>query len=254
MRKILLVGELGTALMSMADMLSDEFWMQLAPEDAAMANRLRRIFNPDLVIWSGCLGTAKSDIENMIRDTLKMNRPPVLGMSTPDTVESMKLLAADFPGFEYVPRPTTKSSLIDACKIKLGMMKDDRPLPKSERKSVLVVDDNALETRRITRILTDKYNLITASSGNEAIEKATDNMPDVILLDYEMPGMNGRDTFMMMKQLESLEKIPVIFLTGVNDRSQIVKVLDLNPYSYILKPPIPDQLLQLLEKALGGDK
>ena len=74
--------------------------------------------------------------------------------------------------------------------------------------------------------------------------------PDLILLDYEMPVCDGRQTLEMIRADADLMDIPVIFLTGVSDRAHIEAVLGLKPAGYLLKPPIREKIVEAIEKAL----
>ena len=75
--------------------------------------------------------------------------------------------------------------------------------------------------------------------------------PDLILLDYEMPVCDGRQTLEMIRADEEISDIPVIFLTGVNDREHIEMVLALRSAGYLLKPPVKERLLGEIKKAVG---
>ncbi len=81
-------------------------------------------------------------------------------------------------------------------------------------KIILVVEDNKTVNRQLTAILT-KYGAIVlqAETGSEALEKAAEK-PDMILMDVQMPGMNGYEATQIIKKTKDLENIPVIMLTG----------------------------------------
>ena len=74
--------------------------------------------------------------------------------------------------------------------------------------------------------------------------------PDLILLDYEMPVCDGRQTLEMIRADDEISDIPVIFLTGVNDREHIEPILALRPAGYLLKPPVQERILEAIKKAL----
>lgn len=99
-------------------------------------------------------------------------------------------------------------------------------------------------------MLEDKYNITLANSGMKAMTSIGKSRPDVVLLDYEMPVCDGRQTLEMIRADEELSSIPVIFLTSVNDRKHIESVLRLRPAGYLLKPAKPDTLISAIEKAL----
>lgn len=72
--------------------------------------------------------------------------------------------------------------------------------------------------------------------------------PDAIILDYEMPGCDGRETLAMIRAQEETKDIPVVFLTGHGDAEHIRSVLDLNPSAYFLKPPKAEKILEILSQ------
>ena len=66
-----------------------------------------------------------------------------------------------------------------------------------------------------------------------------------------MPGMDGRETFIKIKENPNTKNIPVLFLTGVTDKSHIYAVLELEPAGYILKPAAEEKLFSQIEQALA---
>lgn len=111
------------------------------------------------------------------------------------------------------------------------------------REKILVVDDSGVVLRDIKAWLGDKYKVFMADSGMKAIQFLTGTIPDLILLDYEMPIMDGRQVLELLKNDEQFSKIPVIFLTGKNDAKSVKKVLELKPDGYILKGSGADKII-----------
>ena len=120
------------------------------------------------------------------------------------------------------------------------------------RKLILIVDDNAMNLRTEKAMIPEKYRVNLANSGAKAMVSIGKDRPDLILLDYEMPGCDGKQTLEMIRADEEYKDIPVIFLTGVNQREQIQAVLELKPAGYLLKPPTLPKLMAAIEKALGS--
>ncbi|MCR5651611.1 MAG: response regulator [Lachnospiraceae bacterium] len=125
---------------------------------------------------------------------------------------------------------------------------------EEEKKVILVVDDNATTLRGIKKILEKQYEVVLANSGTKAIAQISRQKPDLILLDYEMPVCDGKQTFEMIRSDEEMADIPVVFLTGVNDKSHIHAVLRLKPAGYMLKPYEPEKLLSTIRKVLYGEE
>lgn len=118
---------------------------------------------------------------------------------------------------------------------------------KHVKKKILVVDDSGLMLRNIKRWLEDKYQVILANSGAMAIKYLATNRPDLVLLDYEMPVIDGSQVLEMIRTETEFCDIPVIFLTGKNDKESIMKVLELKPEGYLLKSMEPNQIIQAID-------
>ncbi|MDR0465524.1 MAG: response regulator [Treponema sp.] len=108
---------------------------------------------------------------------------------------------------------------------------------ETDRKNrLLIVDDEKSNLKILTNILSPEYSIITATSGKNAIEKAKEYKPDLILLDILMPEMDGYQTLCKIKNCEELHKIPVIFITGLDSDINEEKGLSLDAADYITKP------------------
>ena len=105
----------------------------------------------------------------------------------------------------------------------------------SHKPKILVVDDSVTVCNSITKLLEPDYEVAQADSGVVAIRTITLNRPDLILLDYEMPVVNGRQTMEMLRWEKSFADIPVIFLTGRDDPKVVQELLSLKPAGYLLK-------------------
>ena len=84
-------------------------------------------------------------------------------------------------------------------------------------------------------LLGSEYEVALADSGIAAIRTITLNKPDLVLLDYEMPVCDGRQTLAMLRSAKEFEDTPVIFLTGRGDPESVRSVMSLNPAGYLLK-------------------
>ncbi len=125
---------------------------------------------------------------------------------------------------------------------------------KHIKKKILVVDDSGIMLRNIKRWLEDKYQVILANSGAMAIKYLATNRPDLVLLDYEMPVIDGSQVFEMIRTETEFCDIPVIFLTGKNDKESIMKVLELKPEGYLLKSMEPQKIIQEIDNFFEKQK
>ncbi|MBD5539880.1 MAG: response regulator [Lachnospiraceae bacterium] len=105
-----------------------------------------------------------------------------------------------------------------------------------KQKKILVVDDDQNMLQLLYSFLRDSYRVTMVSSGKDALESLRKQKPDLMLLDYLMPEMNGKETLEIIRNDENLKDLPVFFLTGVSDSNKISECLKLDPSGYILKP------------------
>lgn len=124
-------------------------------------------------------------------------------------------------------------------------------VPISSRKHILVVDDDFRMLKLIKRYLDDSYDIATAINGKVALKFLENKMTNLILLDYEMPEENGPAVLEKLRANPATSSIPVIFLTGINDRKKIQQVLALKPQGYLLKPIDHDKLVESIENTIG---
>ena len=117
---------------------------------------------------------------------------------------------------------------------------------KHIKKKILVVDDSGAMLRSVKSWLEEYYQVSLANSGTMAIKYLSTNRPDLVLLDYEMPVINGKQVLEMIRSESEFSDIPVMFLTGKNDAETIRQVLGLKPEGYILKTTKPEQILQMI--------
>lgn len=101
---------------------------------------------------------------------------------------------------------------------------------------ILVIDDDKNNLNFIAHSLKDLATIIVSTSGEDGLNRALSIMPDIILLDILMPGLDGFDVISKVKNLPALSSIPVLFITGVSDSKSEEKGLLLGASDYIHKP------------------
>lgn len=106
---------------------------------------------------------------------------------------------------------------------------------RSAKKKILVVDDSGPMLRSVKGWLEDKYQIALANSGAMAIKYLAMDRPDLVLLDYEMPVVDGRQVLQMIRSETDFSDIPVIFLTSKSDKQSVIDVMSLKPEGYLLK-------------------
>ncbi len=127
-----------------------------------------------------------------------------------------------------------------------------KPVRGIRMKKILIIDYSSMQIRTLTGLMKNKYEIITAMSGFDGIEILKNEKVDLVLLDYGMPVLDGKETLRIIRDNENMKNLPVIFLTGDNEREDIIEALKLNPQGYLLKPVKPDRLFDAIDKALLG--
>ena len=257
MRKALIVGELNPVLMNINQCLINEFETQMCEADLETIQKMRKLLQPDLLVISQQGIDGKEDV--LILDMLKEKMPkmPIVFIETVTAKNHLSEYERVFPNFVLLKRPIVKSKLINTCYKVIG--EDEKFAEKVTKagdkkdvlkKRVMVIDDNPLLLRNMKHLLEKRYQVFIATSGEKALEFIPKKKPDIILLDYEMPGMDGRETFMKIKENPETRNIPDLFLTGISDKAHIYAALELEPAGYILKPAAEEKLFSQIEQAL----
>lgn len=119
-------------------------------------------------------------------------------------------------------------------------------------KKILIVDDEPDILMTVSfRLKKAGYQIITAEDGNEAIEKAKESNPDLILLDLRLPGKDGIEVFTELKSEPSLKEKPIIFLTASSGLKVKEKLKDLNHSGFMTKPFEAQVLIEKIKSLLG---
>ncbi len=125
------------------------------------------------------------------------------------------------------------------------------PTPKTKRLTILIVDDTPENIDILVAILSPEYALKVAVNGERALKLAQmPPYPDLILLDIMMPGMSGYELCSRIKQIPELRKIPVIFITAMNESEDEQLGLALGAVDYIIKPMSPPIVLARIKTHL----
>jgi putative two-component system response regulator len=114
-------------------------------------------------------------------------------------------------------------------------------------KQILVVDDNLPNLKQFNMQLCNDYRVVLAKSGAQALQICVNERPDLILLDIQMPEMDGFETIAQLKQSEVMRNIPIVFLTANHDTATEVKALESGAVDFITKPIEKSILLHRIE-------
>ena len=151
--------------------------------------------------------------------------------------------------FLWLDRPVDNEKLTEMVEGALAV--DPDAAPKQEKKKILIVDDDPSYAGIVRGWIKSHYKVDIVTAGMQAITFLAKNPVDLILLDYDMPVADGPQVLMMLRQEEVTKHIPVVFLTGVDTKEEVARVVSLKPDGYILKTTSREGLLDYLDKKLG---
>lgn len=251
MKKILLVGELGAIVRNLNESLSENYVVQICSNQLDNVKGMVKIVKPDMIVicYLGMDDTALEIFQWFERDC---NTIPILIITSMTEWENCRKYCQS-DNMDKMFRPISKEDLLDKCGHMLGQKEEVKHETVIEtKKRILIVDDSPVVLRNIKDLLTPKYDVFVSTSGEQALKMIPTKNPDLILLDYEMPGMDGKETFEAILENDDMKHIPVVFLTSVAKRQQIYDVVKSIPAGYILKPPNRDKLLDTIEDAFNG--
>ena len=124
----------------------------------------------------------------------------------------------------------------------------------NSKKCILAVDDSAIILTRISNTLSKDYEVVTVNSGMRALRYLKEEKPDLIVMDIKMAQMDGIETLREIRTMEDREDIPVIMLTGVEDKDVVVESARLGIDDYILKPFYSDELIKRIRRVIDQEE
>lgn len=125
---------------------------------------------------------------------------------------------------------------------------------QDSRKCILAVDDTAIVLTRISDTLRNDYRVVTLNSGVRALKYLEQEKPDLILLDIQMAQKDGIETLREIRAMDGRADIPVIMLTGVEDKGFVLKSARLGICDYILKPFSSEDLLKRIRRVFESNR
>lgn len=121
------------------------------------------------------------------------------------------------------------------------------------QRKVLIIDDDKISRKMITKMLEGQYECFQAKDGEEGLVEVEKIMPDVILLDVEMPGINGYEVCDKLKHSEKYRDIPVFFLSGHSSLRERMLGYESGAVDYIVKPCEAEELVAKLSVTLQAE-
>ncbi|MCR4818468.1 MAG: response regulator [Fretibacterium sp.] len=191
------------------------------------------------ILSAGDFGHESMDVLAYLKDVcLKTDKPLFVMGYEKELAEVEKTISKDLIAKEFV-RPFDVTVIVR--NIQLLVCSD---VERKREESILLVDDDITFLKMMQSLIGRKYHVTAVCSGEEAIEYLqTGRTADLILLDYDMPGKTGPQVLETLRKDPKSADIPVIFLTGKNDRDSVMSVMSLKPEGYILKSMSSDDIL-----------
>ena len=139
-----------------------------------------------------------------------------------------------------------------ATRVRPRILTAAMPQSGSSSGRILVVDDQPANLRAVSALLTRQgYEVMTAGHGEDAIAQAAATLPDLLLLDMMMPGMDGFELLGQLRQRAEWQRLPAIFLTAAQDRELLLRAFDVGAVDYVTKPFMPEELLARVNAHIG---
>jgi response regulator RpfG family c-di-GMP phosphodiesterase len=174
-----------------------------------------------------------------------INVPVVMLTGKSDKLSVMNSVNLGVDG--YLLKPVNKEALIG----KVMEVCQRRNMPQRSRQTILAIDDDMTCLKQINSFLKDKYNVIMINSSKLALEYLTNHVPDLILLDYQMPLYNGVNLINIIRHNENCRELPFIILSGTLDQKAVRDFFPYSPAACLAKPINKDTLLQKINVTLS---
>jgi len=251
-RKIIYVDDVNFSLVSVKSRLKEHYEFYLV-QSAARLFEILEYFNPDLILLDinmpGMNGY--ETLKKLKADSRYANIPVIFLTGRGDrqsVLEGVSLGAAD-----YVCKPFSDPELIGRIERQFNPDKRKDPLKKnSNRPSVIYVDDVNHNLISVKSRLKDNYEIYPFQSVAAMFEMIDFINPNLILLDINMPGMNGYEAIEKLKTDSRYLDIPVIFLTGKDDKESMIKGFSLGAADYVPKPFSDAELIKRIDNQLNS--
>ena len=279
--KVLVVDDSMTVRQAIKNLLAEDYQVSLA-ESGVAAIRTITLDTPDLILldYEMPVCNGKQTLE-MLRSAKEFAKIPVIFLTGRDDPELVReLLSLKPAGYllkhlkpdeikrkidTFFVAPQVLKSDLDAllarenalAEMEKGLAEAEERMKAEQRAAaerrsdprpkVLLVDDSLTVRVSLKLLLENDYQVLVAESGAEALQTVAADRPDLILLDYEMPVCNGRQTLEMLRSVQRFAWIPVIFLTGRDDPELVRELLSLKPSGYLLKHLKPDELKEKID-------
>ena len=225
-----------------AALLSQQEGKEGGEGDAASGETLKEDIPRIFILYLQGEDNLMIDVLGYIKDLVEDRGIRFFVIGTQEELDEVIGKKADYVAQMYT-RPVDLPALIKT------IQKEGEAVDKlKEFKSILIVDDDATALRSMKSLLSTRYKILVANSGMNAITILAKNKVDLILLDFEMPIVNGPKVLEMIRSDPNTANIPVMFLTAKGDKRSIMEVLRFKPEKYLLKTMLPKDILDSIDE------
>jgi len=251
-KKIVYVDDMNYSLISFKKGLGKFYEIYLG-ESAVHLYKILENITPDLIILDVNMPDVDGyEIIKELKASSQYSQIPVIFLTSnidrEDVVKGLSLGAAD-----YVLKPFNADKIIESIENQLNpnkMKKNKITAKRSGNHSVLVVDDIASMLRTIHHALHDKYEVFLLSKSEVVIDFLHNNRPDLILMDYLMPVLNGFELIPQIRALPEYKEVPIIIVTTEGTFRNVSEAMTLGASDFIVKPFDPKELNYKVDRHL----
>ncbi|MCL2209053.1 MAG: response regulator [Treponema sp.] len=250
-KRIIYVDDVNYSLVSVKSRLGEKY--EIFPADSVVKMfEYLGYFMPDLILMDVNMPDIDGyeAIKSLKADERYSDIPVIFLTGNSDresVVKGLSLGAAD-----YVIKPFTSSKLIESIETHLNppKSKDASDEGDGNKPCILVVDDVSSMLRAIQYALHDRYKVYILSKSEDVLDFLRTKRPDLILLDYLMPVLNGFDLIPMIRALADYKETPIIIITTEGTQSHVNEAMTLGASDFIVKPFKPKELNDKVSKHL----
>jgi len=250
-KKIICVDDMNFSLISIKKALESHYEVYLADSNSKMYKIMEKA-RPDMII----LDVNMPDVDGYetikdLKNDKRYSDIPVIFLTCSSDKESV-VKGLSLGAAAFVIKPFNAVKLIECINNQFYPKEVEKP--KAEKNdfnpNILVVDDMTSMLRTIHHALHAKYNVFLISRSEVVIDFLQNNRPDVILLDYLMPGLSGFDLIPLIRGLPDYKDIPIIIITTEGTIRNVNDAISRGASDFIVKPFDPKELNYKVEKQI----
>ena len=243
-KKIIYVDDVNYSLMTVKTRLQE--YCEIYPAESVLKMyELLENFKPDLIL----LDVNMPDIDGYeaiksLKSDVRYSEIPVIFLTGNSDRESV-VKGFSLGAVDYVIKPFTISKLIECIESHLNPKKRKEAEESNEsgnKQSVLVVDDVSSMLRAMQYALNDRYKVYILSKSEDVMDFLKNKTPDLILLYYVIPILNGFDLIPLIRKLPEHKDTPIIIITTEGTQEHVNEAMNLGASDFIVKPFKPHEL------------